>query len=357
MVDITANPVEDRTLTSGAEMDPIIGGALIGGAANLIGGGLSFLGGSNANAANSALGYAQLQSQQHQFDQQMAFAREQFNTGGFVDIQNRVNAAKAFGISPLVAMGTPSYSPPGIPVGTVSGGGGNEVNAFGGLAESMGRMGSDISRAAMATKTQAEKDQIALQNINLARQGSRTDAEINMLNAQANYYNARAAGTPAFPSVGGVSDTGQVIGGQGNSSGLNNTGRMAGGVLGGYINKLPELTTSSVINPGVVGGRASPADQAYRTSGGSIEFQPAQGSPASQGDMVNSILNGIRNRLMPPDMGSPYIMEQIRKNYPGAVGYRAAGPGYYAPVYPEEQVRDDVRMERFMRYLKPWEKR
>lgn len=350
----TVNLVEHPSQICGAKMDPLIGAALIGGGSNLLGGGLSFLGAQNANAQNNALAWTQRFDQMNQFDQQMRFAREQFFTGSFVDIQNRINAAKAFGVSPLAALGGASFSPTPIPVGTISGGGGNSVNEFAGMGTALGNIGQDISRAVAATRTDEEKALMAAQTANYARQAARTDAEVNMLNAQANYYNARAAGTPSFPAV--VSDTGYVVQGQGNTTTFaSGVGANVGGNIGGYVNKAPEILTHQPGNQGVVSGRPSPADQYYWTKGGELEVQPSTGSPASQGDIFNSTLNFMRNRLghLGPKHAygdsDPNIFAVIKSRYPDAVGYQRTGFGYYRPIFPDEHVRHDVRVERIQR--------
>lgn len=327
-------------------MNPLIGAGLISGAANLGGGLLGFLGGQSANAMNNAFAWAQMQAQQQQFNESMAFAHEQFDwnkTSEMAGIRMRVNDAQLAGVSPLVALGAPTFTPSGISVGgDISGGGPGAVNPDTGFVSAMGNMGQDISRAITATKTPEEKALIAAQTTKLANDTRVSDAQVNMMNAQANYYNARAVGTPPFPTV--YNDTGQIVSGQ--SSGHVASGE---GPAGGYSNEPPKILTHSPAGAGVVSGRSAPSDQAYAVGNNMIEFQPSPGSPAAQGDIFNSAFNFVRNRLAggnrelhPPEV----VMRAVRSVYPDAVDYEHRGLGYYRAIFPEEQVRKDVLRSR-----------
>lgn len=291
-------------------MNPLLGSALISGGANLLGGGLSFLGGLGANASASAAAQMQMQQQMTQFNQQMDFAKTQLYEGTFDELSQRVLAAHTYGLSPLVTMGVPSISMPGIPTGTIGGDIPNFSNPGSGFANSMGNFGQDISRAIMATKTAEEKALIKAQTEGLVKENSVKDAHTEALKAQANFYNARALETPHFPNP----------------------------VRAGHV----------------VDDDKAYSDHAYKTNSGTMEYQASPGTAAASGSFLESILNMARNRLgmYQPGLDPARIMSDIRKAYPGAVSYREVGAGQFAPVYPEEQVRSDVREER--RSQRPW---
>lgn len=304
--------------------------ALISGAANLLGGGLSFLGGQSQNATIAANNAAQLQFAQ----QQLAFQREAAQNG----IKWRVDDARQAGVSPLVALGAPTFNPAPVAFGLDS-----PRNSLADTGAAVGRMGQDISRAVGATMTPYEKAQVALQTSAAARASAVSDADIRLKDAQANYYNSRAQGTPPMPMA--VSDTGQIVPGQAQ-------GHLATGVQGGNVNKLPEVATHANASAGVTSGRGNPGTDVYVNPNGSIYFQASKGSPASQGDLFESGVSFLQNRLG-PSVGLTHppaaIMEAIRRIYPDATGYKHIGNGNYRPVYPDEEVRGDLRLDRMRR--------
>lgn len=288
-----------------------------GAVGSLLGAGLNFLSGSNAQGQQSQQFQQSAMAQQ----QQLAFQQAAAQYG----IRWRVNDAKAAGISPLVALGAPTFSPG--PIGLSAGG----VPSSGvDYSNALGRAGQDISQAVGRTMTQQEKLQMAFTQQKMIDDHAKSQAEINALNAQANANNARAFSNPPMPG------TGYSIPGQTQS-----------GVAGPFVTKPVEVLASQPGAPGAVGGRAAPADQAYATKNGLVEFQPAPGSPASQGDVFNSALNFARNRLQPnwtrSDEDRAAIMRGIKSVYPDAVAYEPMGFGYYRPIYPAEAVRIPVR--------------
>lgn len=310
--------VAERTQISGADMAWV--GPAIGAVGSIAGGGLSFLGQSNANASNSAFNYQQLANQQAQFDQQMAFAREQFNTGGFVDIQNRINAAKAFGVSPLAALGAPSFSPTAIPVGTI-GGGMPEGNSLGSLGEGLSQAGQSIGRAIGAAKTAEEREQEALRILISKQTLEKNQADIDLIRAQTASVIARTAQGPAFPSV--VGDTGQVIPGQGNSR-ASSPGGVTMGSAGGYVNEPPSLPTHNPEDRGTVSGRAGPMGIYRMNNRGALVYEDAPGTQAATIGGWTTTENWVRNRLL-PYMGYEGAavrppLSEVQKAYPTATG-------------------------------------
>lgn len=303
MVDIIVHLVVLQTQTYGVKMDfPF---SAVG---SVIGAGLGYLGAQEARGQQAQQFQQSMTAQQQQLDFQMAAAHN--------GIQWRVADAKAAGISPLVALGAPTFNP-----GAVSAGAGPIPTDPTDYASALGRAGQDISESVGRSMTQQQKMEIALRTSQLAEASKKNDAEINMLNAQANYYNSRAMATPPMASA--IDGGGYHIPGQ-TQSGLKSVVTIAG-------------------NPGMVGGKATPADQPYVTREGYVEVQPSAGSPASQGDIFNSTLNFVRNRLTPnawrSDADKAGIMAAIKSVYPEAVAYESKGLGYYRPIFPAEAVR------------------
>lgn len=274
-----------------------------------------------------------------QLQEQMNFQREMAQSG----IGWRVNDAQAHGISPLVALGAPTFSPSlslgnmdwGAAKSTVSPTGGGDI---GGAMRALGSGIGDIAKYYNA-KDLADA-QLQLQRDQLERQNRLTDADIALKGAQAAYFAQKSISPPA-PSV--ISDTGGVVGGvpgQGNFGA--GRGAPLGSVAGGYENKLPEVEAHSPGAYGVGAGRARPSSDPYWTEGANprLYYQPSQGSPASQGDVFASAEHWMRNRIMPnfsmdQSYGTdPGIYNAIRQKFPDAIGYKHAGYGYYVPIFP-----------------------
>lgn len=290
-------------------MNPLIGSALISGASGLLGGGLSFLGASGANAANAAFAQQQLQMQQNDFNQQMDFAKNQFDEQMRVNrlgVTMRVNDAKNAGVSPLVALGMQPMSSGSFNVGGgVGGESEQQTDPLTGMERSLGGMSQDISRALAATKTKEEKDYLIAKTASLVDSSKLNDAHINALNAQANYYNSRAVSTPPFASVGGRPH-GQA--------------------------QFPDENVGY-------------GDRPIKTTQGNMEYVASSGTPGMFGGIEGAI-STVRNRLGPQVGGidQARIWMDIQKMFPGAVGFTKSGMGY-RPIYPDEEVQNDVANE------------
>lgn len=127
-----------------------------------------------------------------------ALNREQARETAQNSISWRVADARRAGIHPLYALGAPTMNLPPSSVGN--------------LAENMGRMGQDISRAVMGNATEPERQGAiggALGELALERAGLQND----LLRAQIASLASRVQSTPAAPSL--VDQN--VIPGQGNS--------------------------------------------------------------------------------------------------------------------------------------------
>lgn len=270
----------------------------------LIGSGLQFLGGSNAQAQ---------QNQQFQAQQQMAREQLQFQMDAAKQgIQWRVADAKAAGISPLVGLGAPTFNPSPIALQ-----GGSFDNPMAGMATSLGNAGQDISEAVGRGLTAAQRAELAMKTQQLSETSRLNDAQTNMLNAQANYYNSRSMQTPAIPSA--VGDYGQVIPGQGNSRGVIVGPTLSG--AGGYQNKLPETDTRDPNNPGSVSGRPGPAVNWRRSNDGGLNAEPTPGSVAGTIGGPEYTNWAWRNRLPAywTDSVGP-SMDKVRTEFPKATG-------------------------------------
>lgn len=117
---------------------------------------------------------------QQQFQQQMAFAREQFDfqkNAAQMGVRWRTEDAKAAGIHPLYAIGAPSFNPSPINVGPTISGDQERGPDYGGA---FARMGQGLERAYMATRTKEER-QMTIEDIILREQNLERSALSNDL--------------------------------------------------------------------------------------------------------------------------------------------------------------------------------
>lgn len=241
----------------------------LGAGASALGGVLSFLGGSSANAANLA---AQQQAQQTQY----GLAQYQIANNNWLaenGISIRVNDAKNAGISPLVALGAPTFNPG--PVQTLDVGGPTQSNALAGTGESLGRMGQDISRAAMVAQSDKTRaDTIA--TVEAAKNSgivAQSEAERNMADA--------ALARKRAELLGGVHGSGGV----GQSS-----------IYGGKVDVGPAtIVPAKEIGSDASGGgeaNATPGVKWVSVPGGGLRMQPSLGtSEGATGESLGYSLN------------------------------------------------------------------
>lgn len=166
-------------------MDPIIGGALIGGGAAVIGGYLNQEAQKDANEINKRMS-----------EQNMAQQREFAQHG----IRWKVEDAKKAGIHPLAALGAQTHSPSSSYIGA------SPVS----MGDSISNMGQDISRAMLAKATPEEKQlaNIQLSSAKLDLEGKAIDNQI-----RASQLRKLQANPPGLPSA-----MGQPIPGQGDGA-------------------------------------------------------------------------------------------------------------------------------------------
>lgn len=153
-------------------MDPIIGGALIGGGASLLGGLMGKSAAEDAREANA-----------RQAEANIALQREFAQNG----IRWKVEDAKAAGIHPLYALGasSPSFSPVSL--------GATPDHS---MPQAMADIGQNISRAVSATKTGEEKLMSTI-NLGIAKANLESATLDNQIKARQLSQIGTAA--PAFP--------------------------------------------------------------------------------------------------------------------------------------------------------------
>lgn len=248
-------------------------GAAIGAGASLVGSGLSFLGGQQAMGANASQNaFANMMAQQ-QLDFEMAAAHN--------GISWRVADAKNAGISPLVALGAPTFNPGGVSVG-----GGNFDNPYSGAGAGLSGMGQDISRAAMAAQSEKTRMEtvLAAEKIRADTMASSGEADKNA--AQAGYYRAltdKVSGSmigPGIPAPGSR----HFVEGQGTPVGV--------------VKTEPSKSISDAGGSHSVEAGITPAVKPVQMPNGGIDPQPSLGT--SVGATGETVGYTIRNRLNPP---------------------------------------------------------
>lgn len=245
--------------------------AVAGAGASLIGSGLSFLGGQSANQMSADNAAANRQFQQELTNYQLANA----NTMAQYGITWRVQDAKRAGISPLVALGAPTFTPPSVGLGGSDASFSNPARGFEG-------MGQDLSRAAMAAQSDKARMDMMMTVENMRNNSALTRSEVekNMADAALARRRAELVSTPGFPSVPGE----RFISGQGNTPEMTVT--------------KPSTTISPSADASGVEAAVTPAVKPVRMTDGGIDPQPSLGtSVGATGETLGYIL---RNRLNPP---------------------------------------------------------
>lgn len=284
-----------------------------------------------AGAGIGALGAAGAQGQQAaQFQQSAQFAQQQLafqDAAAKNGVQWRVADAKAAGISPLVALG---MSPIQAPVQGFSGGGvPSDPTDYAGA---LGRAGQDISAAIGRTSTAQEKEDRAIKLSTMAQASQKNQAEINTLNAQANYYNSRAAGTPSMAS--------SIPGGGFNMPGQPQSGLVPSNVGPPNV-KGNEVYTASGDTREAGAGPPGPTTN-WHVTGDGLQAFPAKVNGLD--DMEASNFLGldwqIRNRWVGPNLGlqNPPDMAKVRSVWPNATGvYWNYSTQTYKPLFNNEK--------------------
>lgn len=275
-------------------------GSLAGPIASLAGSGLSFLGGQQALGANQAQNaFANnLASQQLNFE--MAAAHN--------GIQWRVDDAKAAGISPLVALGAPTFNP-----GAVSVGGGNQDNPYAGAGAGLVSMGQDLSRAAMAAQTERTRAE-TIKSVNDARNSSaltQSEVEKNMASAALARKQAELMGMPAMPEAAGGR---RMIEGQGNVTSV-----------------VPSDAGNTHLDPNYSWRRMDDTHW-QKTPPPSLEASASVFNP-------EYLIWLARNRLLEGSRHGPYSGPPMENLPDGAVRWKSKGGGIYeaSPYYEWER--------------------
>lgn len=232
------------------------------------------------------IGGAMARNQQNQqFQQSAQLAQQQFQfqmDAAKQGIQWRVADAKAAGISPLVALGAPTFNP-----GAIGLSGGGVPPSTTDMAGALGRAGQDISNSVGRTMTQEQRLQYAQQMAIGAAQLEKIKADTDVSRATAASVLARTAqseNTPAFPSIAGS----RFMPGQAEQ-------------YGSVKYDPSKITSAQPTAPSVEAGTPKPSVEWRRLPNGDIEA-----APTSPGAIANpSFLNPeyvsffLRNRLFP----------------------------------------------------------
>lgn len=204
---VTPDLSGNRRLRYGANMSGLAGwGAMLSGLGQLTGGAAGLFGRQDNSAHQYNLADIQAYTSNNQLTRQIEFQREMAQQG----IRYRVDDAKRAGVSPLVALGAPTFSPsitPGSPIT-----GGNFDSSGPDLAGSLKAMGSgarDIMRGLTPEdKTQMMRDQIIFEQqvksneMDIALKGAQLRAAADKLN--------RPSIPSVTPATGGLSGQGDI---------------------------------------------------------------------------------------------------------------------------------------------------
>lgn len=233
-----------------------------------------------ANAANQDMALA---------DRQMQY---EFAKNG---IQWKVEDAKKAGLHPLAALGSQGISASPTAIGAIP---------EDGLAQGVGRMGQDITRAVMATQTGEERavKALQLQNMQTDLKGKEIDNEIRLHQLR----QLQGSGI-SFPGAD------NLIPGQGNSPLI--------------MNKAMERTRSHPNMPGTEPG-AKPGRGFYVTDDLTLVPVPSKDTKESiEDNWIQESMHALRNNLLPNWTGGnppPGFYWS-----PWHQGYRREGEGYH----------------------------
>lgn len=184
-------------------------GSILGGAGGLIGGlgGLFGGGGSRAPVTDWALFNAEQNLSWSQLNAQENFQREMAQNS----IRWRVWDANAAGISPLAALGAPTFSPavsaPGVNVGSMDQGAAPDIG------ERLSRAGANIGDAIGKTLTSLDKTNLAYQQMSQSQQLKSNDLDLQIKAAQLARLNkllAEPSAPHVHPASGGLNGQGGV---------------------------------------------------------------------------------------------------------------------------------------------------
>lgn len=252
---------------------------------------------------------AQQQFSMQQLQMQQAFAREMAQNS----IGWRVDDAKRSGISPLVALGAPTFSPPAQSLQGVDYSRGSSGFDPSALARS-GQSFVDMAKAL----TPVDKSNILYQQTMAQQQIKSNDLDLLIKAAQLRKLN-EATMRPSMP-VGGPAGTAGAI----SSS------------VGTYEPKPPEVLNASPSSPSASAGPAGPS-QTWFVSGNGLISEPPKNSKAED-EFLSPLMSEWywRNRVVPNfyENNARPPLEVVQRHFPGATGaYWSTSDWKWKPSY------------------------
>jgi len=304
------------TLTYGVKMLGLIGiGSMLSGLGGLAGGLSSIFGGGNDNAARqfemqgiNAYNQRQLLERQIQFQQEMA------QNG----IRYRVDDAKRAGISPLVALGAPTFSPTvsagdsGIPFQPVDGGGGN-------LGRGLEKMGQGLGDLLRSQQTEEMKRKAVQEDILFNQQVKSNDMDIAIKGAQLGKLRMMA-NQPGAATVATVDPT-----------------------LGKYKSDPAKVTTELPGSLSTTAGPATPESTFVKTPTG-FKPVPSKGTPAGDNPEIFSpeYARWAGGNLVTPNASRAPSLDYVRKS-----GFPYAAVVTWDPTHFQWRVQQPIRSPTF----------
>lgn len=309
-------------------------GSILGGAGQFLGGVSSLFGGGKGGFDWNAFN-AQANFNQNQFNATMAdnwarqiaqqdFQREMAQQG----IRYRVEDAQRSGISPLVALGAPTFSPSFSVGGVQPTGAPTPAYNQGGpdFGRALEKMGAGVGNILAAQQTDEQKRKAVQDDILFQQQVKSNDLDIAIKGVQLGVARMRA-GQPGAPNVNSSSND---------------------AVFGKYKPDPPKVATELPNTLSTTAGPSTPETTFIKTPTG-FKPTPATGTPAGQNPEIFSpeYARWAGANLITPNAGRAPSLDYARKSgFPLAEGFT------WDPVGLEWRVQQSEKSPRFNPYGK-----
>ncbi|WMC01489.1 DNA pilot protein [Microvirus D_HF4_329] len=290
-------------------------GPAISAGAGLVGSGLDFFSAAQGRAQQNSQFQQSAQLAQQQFQFQMDAAKQ--------GIQWRVADAKAAGISPLVALGAPTFNPGGIGISA-----GGVPEGYSNMGATLGKVGQDISNAIGRNMTPEERAQQAMTTAIQTAQIAKLNSETEVNKATAASVTARMAQANMQPPFPAATGTRTVIPGQQYDS---------------YKFEPSKITSVQSSAPSVEAGPPAPSVQWQRQPDGSVVAAPTNPAAIANPGILNpEYLRFLWQNVVTQPKGKP--PESMLP--PGAVRWRFSGGAWYPTAYwpGEREARSSGRL-------------